>query len=114
MRFVYLGSRFTLLASSPRSVALTQLRFARLAVASSAGDFHPEDRAHAGRTTKHPAEAGCFPTGCAHGREPVREEEDYFFFSSFLASAFFSSFFGSAFLAAEAAGAGAAAFLSWA
>ena len=31
MRFVYLGSRFTLHASSPRSVALTQLRFACLA-----------------------------------------------------------------------------------
>src|SRR5436190_2188280 len=50
MRFVFLGSRFTLHASSPRSVALAQLRFACLAVASSAGDLHPEDRAHAGRT----------------------------------------------------------------
>ena len=38
-------------ASSPRSVALTQLRFTCLAVASSAGDLHPEDRAHAGRTS---------------------------------------------------------------
>ena len=50
MQFVFLGSRFTLHASFPRSVALTQLRFACLAVASSAGDSHPEDRAHAGRT----------------------------------------------------------------
>ncbi len=50
MRFVYLDSRFTLHASFPRSVALTQLRFTCLAVASSAGDFHPEECAHAGRT----------------------------------------------------------------
>ena len=48
MRFVYLDSRFTLHASSPRSVALTQLRFACLAVASLAGDLHPEECAHAG------------------------------------------------------------------
>jgi hypothetical protein len=54
MRFVYLGSRFTLRASFPRSVTLTQLRFTCLAVASSAGDLHPEDRAHAGRTSKTP------------------------------------------------------------
>jgi|GEM_PF-357299 len=46
MRFVYLGSRFTLHASSPRSVALTQLRFTCLTVASSAGDFHPENPAN--------------------------------------------------------------------
>ena len=52
MRFVYLDSRFTLHASSPRSVALTQLRFACLAVASLAGDLHPEECAHAGRTRK--------------------------------------------------------------
>jgi len=52
MRFVYLDSRFTLHASFPRSVALTQLRFACLAVASLAGDFHPEECAHAGRTKK--------------------------------------------------------------
>jgi hypothetical protein len=54
MQFVYLDSRFTLRASFPRSVALTQLRFACLAVASSAGDLHPEDRAHAGRHKKKP------------------------------------------------------------
>ena len=58
MRFVYLGSRLTLYASSPRSVTLAQLRFARLAVASSAGDLHPEDRAHAGRTNKKAAPKG--------------------------------------------------------
>ena len=50
MRFVYLDSRFTLHASSPRSVSLTQLHFTCLAVVSLAGDFHPKDRAHAGRT----------------------------------------------------------------
>ena len=58
MRFVYLDSRFTLHASSPRSVALTQLRFACLAVASLAGDLHPEECAHAGRTRKKPPEGG--------------------------------------------------------
>ena len=60
MRFVYLDSRFTLHASSPRSVALTQLRFACLAVASLAGDLHPEECAHAGRTKKTDAEASVF------------------------------------------------------
>ena len=45
-------TRFTLHASFPRAVTLTQLRFACLAVASLAGDLHPEDRAHAGRTRK--------------------------------------------------------------
>jgi hypothetical protein len=64
MRFVYLGSRFTLHASSPRSVALTQLRFTRLAVASSAGDLHPEDRAHAGRTNMR------FIAGSSDGLSP--------------------------------------------
>lgn len=39
-------------ASSPRSVALTQLHFLSLAVVSSREDFHLQDRAHAGRT--HP------------------------------------------------------------
>ena len=42
-------------ASSPRSVALTQLRFASFAVVNSREDFHLQDRAHAGRTTKNPA-----------------------------------------------------------
>jgi len=60
MRFVFLDSRFTLHASSPRSVTLTQLRFACLAVVSSAGDFHPEERAHAGRTNKKPGMPGFF------------------------------------------------------
>ena len=39
-------------ASSPRSVALAQLRFASLAVVNSREDFHLQDRAHAGRTAK--------------------------------------------------------------
>ena len=52
MRFVYLGSRFTLHASFPRSVTLTQLRFTSLAVVSSREDLHLQDRAHAGRTKK--------------------------------------------------------------
>ena len=41
-------------ASSPRSVALPQLRFTSFAVASSRGDFHPQDCARAGRTHKKP------------------------------------------------------------
>ncbi|MHB8255605.1 MAG: ATP-binding protein [Acidiferrobacter sp.] len=39
-------------ASSPRSVALTQLHIFSLTVVSSREDFHLQDRAHAGRT--HP------------------------------------------------------------
>jgi len=54
MRFVFLDSRFTLHASFPRSVALTQLRFASLAVVSLREDLHLQDRAHAGRTKKRP------------------------------------------------------------
>ena len=50
MRFVFLDSRFTLRASFPRSVTLTQLRFTSLAVVSSQADWHLQDRAHAGRT----------------------------------------------------------------
>ena len=44
-------------ASSPRSVALTQLRFTSLAVVSSRRDLHPQECAHAGRTMKTTAEA---------------------------------------------------------
>ena len=44
-------------ASSPHSVALMQLRFASLAPTSSWRDFHPQERAHAGRTKKTPARA---------------------------------------------------------
>jgi hypothetical protein len=46
-----IGSRISLHASSPHSVALMQLRFASFAVANSREDFHLQDRAHAGRTT---------------------------------------------------------------
>ena len=45
-----------LLASSPRLVTLTQLRFTSLAVVSSREDFHLQDRAHAGRTKKRTPE----------------------------------------------------------
>ena len=50
MRFLFIGSRFMLHASFPRSVALTQLRFALLTVTSSQRDSHPQVCAHAGRT----------------------------------------------------------------
>ncbi|MEA3125299.1 MAG: hypothetical protein QOD67_2318 [Caballeronia sp.] len=39
-------------ASSPRSVTLTQLRFASFAVVNSREDSHLQDCAHAGRTRK--------------------------------------------------------------
>jgi hypothetical protein len=41
-------------ASSPHSVTLMQLRFTSFAVVSLRWDFHPQDCAHAGRTTKTP------------------------------------------------------------
>ncbi|MEY5100232.1 MAG: hypothetical protein RJA36_2951 [Pseudomonadota bacterium] len=43
---------FMLHASSPRSVTLTQLRFASLTVTSSQRDLHPQACAQAGRTKK--------------------------------------------------------------
>jgi hypothetical protein len=50
MRFLFIGSRFTLHASFPRSVTLTQLRFTLLTMTSSQRDLHPQVCAHAGRT----------------------------------------------------------------
>ena len=52
MRFLFIGSRFTLRASFPRSVALAQLRFTLLTVTSLQRDLHPQVCAHAGRTRK--------------------------------------------------------------
>ena len=49
---LYIDSRFTLYASFPRSVALTQLRCTLRAVTSSLRDLHPQVCAHAGRTKK--------------------------------------------------------------
>jgi hypothetical protein len=50
MKFLFIDSRLTLHASFPHSVALMQLRFTLLAVTSLQRDFHPQVRAHAGRT----------------------------------------------------------------
>jgi hypothetical protein len=75
MRFVYLGSRFTLHASSPRSVALTQLRFTCLAVASSAEDLHLQDRAHAGRTMQKAASGAAFVRDATRASEAVTDAE---------------------------------------
>ena len=50
MRFVYLGSRLTLHASFPHSVALVQLRFASFAVINLREDLHLQECARAGRT----------------------------------------------------------------
>ena len=47
-------------ASSPRSVTLTQLRFASFAVINSRWDFHPQECAHAGRTQKKPPREAAF------------------------------------------------------
>lgn len=58
MRFLFIGSRFTLHASFPRSVTLTQLRFALLTVTSSQRGLHPQVCAHAGRTSNKPPEGG--------------------------------------------------------
>ena len=60
IRFLFIGSRFTLHASSPRSVALPQLRFTSFAVASLREDFHLQECARAGRTKKGRANARPF------------------------------------------------------
>ena len=52
MRFLFIGSRFTLRTSFPRSVTLTQLYFASLVVTNLRRDLHPQVYAHAGRTMK--------------------------------------------------------------
>ena len=41
-------------ASSPQSVTLVQLRFTSFAVINLRWDLHPQECAHAGRTTKKP------------------------------------------------------------
>jgi hypothetical protein len=58
MRFLFIGSRFTLRTSFPRSVTLTQLYFASLVVTNLRRDLHPQVCAHAGRTIKKPAQGG--------------------------------------------------------
>ena len=55
MRFLFIGSRFTLRTSFPRSVTLTQLYFASLVVTNLRRDLHPQVCAHAGRTIKKAA-----------------------------------------------------------
>ena len=52
IRFLFIGSRFTLHASFPRLVTLPQLRFASFAVASLREDLHLQECARAGRTKK--------------------------------------------------------------
>ena len=63
MRFLFIGSRFTLHASFPHSVALMQLRFASFVVINLRRDLHPQVCAHAGRTNKKASQQGlafCF------------------------------------------------------
>lgn len=63
MQFLSIGSRFTLHASSPHSVALMQLRFTSFAVISLWRDLHPQECAHAGRTKES---APAFPQARFH------------------------------------------------
>ena len=42
MRFLFIGSRFTLHASSPHSVTLVQLRFTSFTVINLRRDLHPQ------------------------------------------------------------------------
>lgn len=52
IRFLFISPSSSLRASSPRSVALPQLRFASFTLASSREDFHLRMDAHAGRTNE--------------------------------------------------------------
>ena len=52
MRFLSMGSQFTLKASFPHSVTLIPLRYTSLVATSSSQGFHPQACALAGRTTK--------------------------------------------------------------
>lgn len=52
MRFLFIGLRFSIHASFPRLVALTQWRFTLLTVTSMQRDLHPQVCAHAGRKQK--------------------------------------------------------------
>src|SRR5690606_37288623 len=63
IRFLSIGSQLTLRASSPRSVTLTQLRFASFAMINSWRDLHPQECAHAGRTKKTHLAVGFFASG---------------------------------------------------
>ena len=67
-------------ASSPRSVALTQLRFASLTVVSPRRDLHPQECAHAGRTTR------TAPTGAVEDGLQAAQRRRAFGYKSRLAS----------------------------
>jgi len=55
IRFLFIGSQFMLHASFPHLVTLMQLRFTSFVVINLRRDLHPQECAHAGRTTKKPA-----------------------------------------------------------
>src|SRR6185369_14065174 len=59
-------------ASFPRSVALTQLRFASIRMTSFRRDLHPQDSAHAGRTTRKAR--GLRPRALLHVTLAMREQ----------------------------------------
>lgn len=52
--FLSIGLQFMLHASSPHSVTLMQLRFTSFVMTNLRWDLHPQECAHAGRTTKNP------------------------------------------------------------
>ena len=74
IRFLFIGSRFTLHASSPRSVTLPQLRFTSFAVASLREDLHLQECARAGRTKKATAERS--QKGFSRTRKNLRSHKD--------------------------------------
>jgi hypothetical protein len=71
MQLLFTGSRFTLYASFPRSVTLTQLRFTLLTVTSSQWDLHPQVCAHSGRTHKVATKAWAEPSSRLCPRQTV-------------------------------------------
>lgn len=68
IRFLFIGSRFTLHASFPRLVTLPQLRFASFAVASLREDLHLQECARAGRTKKPTLSVGLVSTKYVYRR----------------------------------------------
>ena len=56
IRFLFIGSQFTLHASFPHSVTLMQLRFTSFVVTNPRRNLHPQECAHAGRSNEKAAQ----------------------------------------------------------
>ena len=76
IRFLSIGSQLMLHASSPRSVTLSQLRFASFAVINLRRDLHPQECAHAGRTNKKADHRGLLFCGCWGGEPNPRHLQE--------------------------------------